>query len=462
MKCYRKECRRIASSLIYYLFIAILIFNWFQNFHGITQTEIDMANGISSNNFGFNRPLLKEPTKADNYFGSKTSEDDPDRIMMGVTRMLLMEYKNNRYATYPVGYYKAITLSSEEQSRVLEILCEITGLTEEQLNHLPKGYFPAVTGTIISTDNLEMDENGNIVVPSETTTNPTNDKTKKFISQVTYEHFKELMHEMETIIGERGSNYSEEMMITYFGISEMTYEEAYAQYQQTIQEDKVTNGFARLFCDYIGLVLGLYPIFLIVIICLKDQSDNTAELIYSRKISSIQLVVCRYLASITMILIPILFLSFESLLPLISFGLEHRIAIDCFGYIKYILWWLLPTTMIVCAFGTFFTLLTDSPIAIILQFLWWNIDKGITSLSGDTQLMTLMIRHNTLNGYELIQKDMNVICINRFIMAGISILLIALSVWILEQKRKGNLNAINVYKRCLEHFKNKLSFSHTK
>ena len=208
MKCYRKECRRIASSLIYYLFIAILIFNWFQNFHGITRTEIDMANGISSNNVGFNRPLLKEPTKEDNYFGSKTSEDDPDRIMMGVTRMLLMEYKNNRYATYPVGYYKAITLSSEEQSRVLEILCEITGLTEEQLNHLPKGYFPAVTGTIISTDNLEMDENGNIVVPSETTTNPTNDKTKKFISQVTYEHFKELMHEMETIIGERGSNYS--------------------------------------------------------------------------------------------------------------------------------------------------------------------------------------------------------------------------------------------------------------
>ena len=102
MKCYRKECRRIASSLIYYLFIAILIFNWFQNFYGITQTEIDMANGISSNNFGFNRPLLKEPTKEDNYFGSKTSEDDPDRIMMGVTRVWLIDYKNNRYATYPV------------------------------------------------------------------------------------------------------------------------------------------------------------------------------------------------------------------------------------------------------------------------------------------------------------------------------------------------------------------------
>ncbi|MGC8140727.1 hypothetical protein ACP3W2_25050, partial [Salmonella enterica] len=70
------------------------------------------------------------------------------------------------------------------------------------------------------------------------------DKTKKFIPQVTYERFKELMREMETMIGEEDSQYSTEMMITYFGLSEMGYEEARSEYDQTIKGDKVTGSFA--------------------------------------------------------------------------------------------------------------------------------------------------------------------------------------------------------------------------
>ena len=130
MKLYLRECRRIATSIIYFLFLAILVFNWFQNFQGVTKSEIDWANGISPTNIGFERALLSEPSPDDDYFGSKISEDNPEAIMTGVTRALLSEYESNSYATYPLGYYKAVTLSSEEQNRVLEIICEITGLTK--------------------------------------------------------------------------------------------------------------------------------------------------------------------------------------------------------------------------------------------------------------------------------------------------------------------------------------------
>lgn len=225
------------------------------------------------------------------------------------------------------------------------------------------------------------------------------------------------------------------MMIIYFGISEMNYEEALEEYNQTINKDKVTGGFARLFCDYMGLELGLYPIFLVVMIWMKDRMSNAAELIYSRKVSSAKMVISRYAASITMILLPILLLSFESLVPLITFGAEKSIVIDYFAYIKYILWWLLPEVMVVCAIGIFFTLLTDSPIAIVIQFLWWMVDKGTTGLSGDTKFTTLMIRHNTLRGYEIIQEDLQIICMNRLLMAGIGILFVILSIWILTLKR---------------------------
>lgn len=195
---------------------------------------------------------------------------------------------------------------------------------------------------------------------------------------------------------------------------------------------------------------------------LKDRLDNMTELLYIRRVSSLKLVLTRYLASITMVLIPVILLSFESLVPLISFGSEHGISIDYFAYIKYILWWLLPTIMIVSAIGVFSTLLTDSPIAALLQFLWWIIDKGATGLSGDTKNTTLMIRHNTLRGYELIKDNFHVICVNRLLMAGISILLVILSVWILQQKRKGKINVANIYGKALENIKSKFSFIHTK
>ena len=445
MKLYVKECKKIASSILYYLFLAILIFSWFQNFRGVTQTEINRANGIASAAIDFERPLLSKPSEDDDYFGSKVSEEDPEAIMTGVTRTLLSEYEDNSYATYPFGYYKAITLSSSKQKQVLEILCEITGLTEAELKNLPDDYFPAVTGTMISFEAMNVDKDGNLNMEMEggTDTKSEDNKNKNkykythFVSQVTYEHFKELMQAMEDIIGEKGSQYSPKMMITYFGMSEMTYEEALEEYNQTINQDKVTGGFARLFCDYMGLELGLYPIFLVVMIWMKDRMSNATELIYGRKVSSAKLVISRYAASITMVLFPILLLSFESLVPLIAFGAENGISIDYFAYIKYILWWLLPEVMVVCAVGLFLTLLTNSPIAIAVQFLWWMVDKGTTGLSGDTKLTTLMIRHNTLRGYEIIQEDLQVICMNRLLMAGIGILFVILSIWILTFKRNG-------------------------
>lgn len=459
MRLYLKECKKITASIIFYLFIAILIFSWFQNFRGVTQTEINWANGIEPTDIGFERPLLSKPSEKDDYFGSKVSEDNPEAIMTGVTRALLSEYEANSYATYPLGYYKAITLSGDEQKQVLGILCEITGLTEEELKNLPDDYFPAVTGTIISFDAMNVDKDGNLNMEmgSGTDTKSEDNKYAHFVSQVTYEHFKELMRKMEAIIGEKGSQYSPEMMITYFGMSEMTYEEALEEYNQTINQDKVTGGFARLFCDYMGLALGLYPVFLVVIIWMKDRMSNATELIYSRNISSTKLVLSRYLAGITMVLIPVLLLSLESLVPLISFGAKNGIQIDCFAYIKYIVWWLLPEVMVVCAIGMFFTLLTDSPIAIVLQFLWWMVDKGATGLSGDTKLTTLMIRHNTLRGYETIQEDLQIIWMNRLLMAGIGILFVVLSIWVLTSKRKGKINAANVYNRGLGYIQGKLS-----
>ena len=72
------------------------------------------------------------------------------------------------------------------------------------------------------------------------------------------------MKKAESIIG-AGSNYSMENLLQYYGLAEMTYEEAMNEYEKTIYDDKVSAAFARLFCDlydkkfrFISCVLSSY------------------------------------------------------------------------------------------------------------------------------------------------------------------------------------------------------------
>ena len=491
MKLYFKECRKIATSVIYYVFLIFLVVSWYQNYFGLTQQEINWAGGGKAPEYTFDRPLLSKPSTEDSDYGSKTVEN-PERIMVGATDALLSEYKVNCYATYPFGYYKAVVLDHEKQERILAILCEITGLTSEQLSNLPAGYFPATNGTIFHMEQEEENADSGLSITMGDKAGKTGDEyeitivgdgsddaeassgkdgnstteekdyTKIFVSQVSYEHFKELMNEVEEIIGEKGSRYSMEMMITYFGVTGMTYDEAMADYTQTIEKDRITGGFARLFCDYTGQTLGLYPVFLVIAIWLKDKRSRMEELIYSRESSSAKLLTARYLACVTMILFPVILLSFESLIPLIRFGAEQNLTVDYFAFLKYILWWLLPTIMVVSAAGTFLTLLTDTPVAILMQFAWWMIDRGVTGLSGDTKWFTLMIRHNTLRGYDVIQDSLKIIWLNRTMMILASIVLLVCSTWILGQKRKGKMNAAVIYRKWISAFKGKLEAIHKK
>lgn len=462
MELFLKECSRSATSIVYWIFIALLFISWYQNYNGVTTDEINRAENSSDSSslFEYDRPILKEPLVNDDYFGMKTVED-PDKIMLGAVDQLLSEYEENVYATYPFGYYKAVVLSDSEQKQVLAILSEITGLTEEQLQNIPETYFPSTNGTIIHFPEDTNTTSGEIELEmgDNAQSSTSNDKTQTFISQVTYKRFKELMSGLEGIIGS-GSQYSIDMLTSYFGITEMTYEEAVEEYKTTINEDGVTGSFARLFSDYLSIPLGLYPVFLVVLLWLKDLKTNAVELMYPRKVSSVKLLISRYSAGLVMIMIPVILLSFESLIPLISFGIKNGLTIDCFAYLKYILWWILPTIMIVTALGTLLTILTDSPIAILLQLLWWFVDRGMTGLTGDTSLLTLMIRHNKLGGYNLVQNNLHAIWQNRLFLTALSLLLVMLSIWILIKKRRGKLDFWSLYTKLFGTVKAKFSNKH--
>lgn len=454
-----KELKKICFSFVYVLFIGLLLFSWHENFYGVTTKEISASqrNDIAIS-FGLTGgSILKKPEKDAESYGMK-NEEAPDKIMCGGTDNLIMEYLANSYATYPFGYYKEVVLNGKEQQEILAVIKEITGLNEQQINHLPDDYFPAVNGNIFHIGANGEDTNGGFTFnPAENnTTQKSKDLTENFIAQVSYEHFKELMAKAEDIIGS-GSAYSIERLTEYYGQSEMTYEEAADEYDKIVYEDKISTAFARLFCDYMTRNLGLYPVFLVVIFWLKDRRNRMNELIDCKQVGTAKLITVRFLAMLVAVMIPIVILSFESLIPLIKFSADTGIAIDVFAFLKYIIWWLLPTAMIVTSLGMFLTILTSAPIAIIIQFVWWFMDTSMTALSGDTKIFTLMIRHNLLRGSELIHQDFDLICLNRGLFVIISFLLVGVSVVIYHKKRGGKLNYDFYLQKQFGFFKNRFT-----
>ena len=197
--------------------------------------------------------------------------------------------------------------------------------------------------------------------------------------------------------------------------------------------------------------------FLVVIFWLKDRRNRMNELIDCKQIGTTKLITIRFLAMLVAVMIPIFVLSLESLIPLVEFSADTGIAIDVFAFLKYIVWWLLPTAMIVTSLGMFLTILTATPIAVLVQIIWWFVDSSMTRLSGDTNIYTLMIRHNILQGSELINQDFILICLNRGLLVILSLILVGLSVAVYNKKRGGKLNYDFYLQKHFGFFKNRFT-----
>ena len=54
-------------------------------------------------------------------------------MMIGATKLLMYNYRDNCYQYYPFGYVKEKTMSAKEQAVILQYLMELTGLSEQEL-----------------------------------------------------------------------------------------------------------------------------------------------------------------------------------------------------------------------------------------------------------------------------------------------------------------------------------------
>ena len=426
-----KECKNISKDLVYIVYILIIIVFYITQYgnqvHGVFNKS-SLENVYSWSDYSMEEPkqldgidVEKYIEENDTYPYGKKNDEVPSIVESIIFNTLFDEYSKGTYSAYPFGYIQHVKLDSDCTKRVEEILEEISGKSISNLKEIYKNEeeFRKLTG------NLNFD----------------------------YDRFKELMSEVNKMVG-KGSSYDPNEFYSYSYVA-LSYEDAVREYNDFLNIDGISSGLARIFCDYMGIIVSLYPIFIVVLMFLKDKKNNIHEIIYSSKVTAFKLIINRYMAIVAMSILPVI------VLAIISTGtLWYRVPsnliqyFDYFSFIKYSLEWLLPSIMIVTSIGMIVTLITDGFFAIVLQILWWIYTMFNAGVIGKYALSFIIIRFNSIEKRQVYFDNINAIFVNRMFYSILSIILVILSVVVFKMKRKGRLANHNGYKRNFKISKN--------
>ena len=454
MRLFGMECKKIAGSALYWvLVLALLAVSLFQ-YEPSVESELRRTDDPAS--------VFYTATDGD-YAEEHSSVPDEameHAMMIGATKLLMYNCRDNCYQYYPFGYVKEKTMSAKEQAVILQYLMELTGLSERELAGAKDGAGDTNIGDIpISGDGAfilepgrgSTNENGQFVIrPDEwqyvpgdgTSSEATSQSSGGFEIQVSFERFKEIMEEVNRMIG-RNSYFSWTMLKLYYFGNDM--EEApitERQHREFYEGDRVTGAFARYYCDSISLRMLFLPAFVIVDLMLRDKRRKMQGLIYPRTISSAKLLCTRYAAAVCMTMLPILILPVKSLIVLMQYCGSIGVQADALAFFKYILAWILPTVLLIMAISLMVTALLENYTAILLAGLIWLVgNPTVDKLEGGNYgLFDLIIRHNTLKGYGRMMENIQMLALNRITISVIALALVGLAVLVYSKKRKGGLN----------------------
>lgn len=402
MSLWIHECRQTLKSLIFYFYVAFVAIFFLTNMGSVN--------------------IRKEPVPGQESYGTKQS-DDPSKVMSCTLGLLEEAYYHDNFQTRPVGFTKHVQLSNEEKAEINQILEDMTGMDETQRQN---NYEKQVQENTIQLDNGAYTQVG------VTELEPA--------SGVSYEQFVENMERVDSILG-GGSSYAEKRLSSNASV-DMTYEDALEQYQNLVEKDRFTGGYARLFCDYMGIVLGIAPIFMAVTRGLRDRRSQMQDVVYIRSVSSAALILSRYLAMVFMMVLPVILLSFLPLTQCLLYTSGAGISADVLAFLKYSLWMLVPEILVVSAVGMMLTEFTQTALAIAVQVFWWflSLFSGVSDIYGGNYGWNLIPRNNSVLNYQKYAEDLNQLVTNRIFYTFLALAFVILTVLIYERKRKGGLD----------------------
>lgn len=410
MSLFFKECKKILCSLTFVLYVAVVVVMYASQF-------------ISD------RKPIPLPQPGQDYYGT-VAREVPEILMPNAIENLVYETMRGSYTAYPIGFYRDVKLSGEKKAQMYGIIQELTGLSLEELTRQEEQWGNGVQVRI------EGGSASPYVMPEE--------QLKPEIripEELSYARFRELMAEADRLIG-GGSQYNEKELVQNFSRVPKTYEVALEEYNKSIYEEKVSPGYARLFCDYMGIFLAVMPVFVAAELTSKDRKSRMEQLVYSRSISSAKLLLTRFAALIGVLLVPVILVGIHAQVGV--YGLYPGYDIDFLAFPKYISMWLLPNILVASALGMLLTELAGPIAAIFALGAWWFMDmfSSTGGLSGGITRFVLVPRHNSLQKAELFERTIQEFTFNRIFYSCLAILAIAATVAVYNIKRKGGLHEI--------------------
>lgn len=410
-----KECRKILFSLTFVIYFVAVIAMYF------TQFQNDCNETIS------------KPSPNQEEYGI-TAKEIPEILMPAATEKLVADYLSDSYIAYPIGFYKNVHLSEKKKQEMADIITEISGITKQELDsfeNYEEGTFTIGEGGVPQYIEPEIPE---VNIPDT----------------LTYERFRELMNEADKIIG-GGSDYSDENLIGNFSLVPKTYEDVLAEYEMFINDDKITNSYARLYCDYMGIVLAILPVFVAVSLSALDRKSRMEQLAYSRKISSVRIIFTRFAALMVTMIIPVIITAVIANVTVNKLYPDN--TKDNSAFLKYAVIWLIPNIMSATAVGMFVTEITSSMLAIFVQGVWWftSIFAGSGSLTGNIGKFTFLLRHNSLYDRNVFMNCHDDFIFNRVFFAIAALAGVMFTASVYEMKRRGVYNGLSFSIRMPSH-----------
>ncbi len=453
MRLFGMECKKIAKSVLYWVLVLALLAVSLYQYDPSVESELHRTNDLAS--------VFYTAPDGD-YAEERNSVPDEameHTMMIGATKLLMYNYRDNCYQYYPFGYVKEKTMSDKEQAVILQYLMELTGLREQELAGTKDGAGDTNIGDVpisgggafvLEPGKGSTNGNGQFVirpdewqyVPGDGTSSETPSQSSgSFEIQVSFERFKEIMEEVSRMIG-RNSYFSWTMLkLYYFGNDMEDAPITERQHREFYEGDRVTGAFARYYCDSISISVLFLPAFVIVDLMLRDKRRKMQGLTCPRTISSAKLICTRYAAAVCMTMLPILILPVKSLVVLMRYCGSIGVQADALAFVKYTLAWILPTVLLIMAISLVVTALLENYTAILLAGLIWLVGKPTVDKleGGNYGLFDLIIRHNTLKGHGRMMENIQMLALNRITISVIAFALVGLAVLVYSKKRKGGL-----------------------
>ena len=245
-------------------------------------------------------------------------------------------------------------------------------------------------------------------------------------SDMTNEDFDNIMKKVDRVLG-GNTAYNEEYYLLCFATKE-PYEVEKKEYESILKEDKITNAYARLFADYIGIAIGFFMVFVTGFTFVRDKRYGLDELIYTREVSSFKYVGGKYLADILTAFIIVMLVAGHATWLFHGFSKVTGDPISYIAFFKYTILWILPTITIVTSLSYVLQIIFDNGIVpIIIQFLYWLYSSNI----HHNQISKYIIRFNKIVPYSEFQLVEHTIFTNRifYILLSIVLLFAAMKLW---------------------------------